>query len=274
MKKVFAVFVVGIVGLVMIVALSTEQAVSYTSGAPEAKTGSPGDGAHCATSGCHANSPATPTGNEIVGLISNVPVSGYVPGTTYDFTATMSDPSISKFGFEVSPQNIDGDVLGTLIAGPQTGLVGLNGYVTHTFSFTTGPGTRTWDFSWTAPESGTGDVTFYGAFNFANNNNQTGGDVIVLLDSTVSEDIATYINDRPINAFNIYPNPIGNVFSVNGTQGSAQYHIFNLEGKMIQNGNVDGRSAIKIDRSKVKSGIYFIRVNDKDHDEISRVLIR
>ena len=41
--------------------------------------------------------------------------------------------------------------------------------ITHTSSgiSTTGD-SNSWSFDWTAPASGTGDVTFYGAFNAAN----------------------------------------------------------------------------------------------------------
>lgn len=273
MKKLYALGIVGFVGILILIGLSSEQAISYTSGAPEGRTGSPGDGDHCATSGCHANNPATPTGNEVVGLTTNIPLTGYIPGTIYDLTATMSDPAISKFGFEISPQNETGDILGSLIAGPETGLVGLSGYVTHTFSFTTGPGSRSWDFSWMAPEVGTGDVTFYGAYNFTNNNSQTSGDVVVLLDSTFTEDLTTEIANQASNRFNIYPNPVNREFRIDGARGLTRYQLFNLEGRVVQSGIVSIATPVKVDRSKVKAGIYFIRVNNKEHDEMTRFLV-
>lgn len=124
-------------------------------GAPAGMTGSPGDGDNCTS--CHGGT-ATTTASLIT---SNIPASGYIPGTTYTITATNSLTGSGKMGFEVSPQNAAGDLLGTLTAGPGSKLVGGGKYVTHSNANST---TNSWTFSWTAPVAGTGTVTFYGAF--------------------------------------------------------------------------------------------------------------
>ena len=134
-------------------------ASSYTlmnpNGSPAAKTGSPGDGANCTE--CHGGTATTTAGQ----ITSNIPASGYVPGTTYQITATNPLTGAGKMGFEVSPQNVAGTQLGTLIAGTGSKLVSGSKYVTHSNANTT---TSTWTFSWVAPVAGTGQVTFYGAF--------------------------------------------------------------------------------------------------------------
>lgn len=124
-------------------------------GAPAGMTGSPGDGDNCTS--CHGGT-ATTTASLIT---SNIPASGYIPGTTYTITATNSLTGSGKMGFEVSPQNAAGDLLGTLTAGPGSKLIGGGKYVTHSNANST---TNSWTFSWTAPVAGTGTVTFYGAF--------------------------------------------------------------------------------------------------------------
>jgi hypothetical protein len=124
-------------------------------GAPAAKTGSPGDGSNCTE--CHGGTATTTAGQ----ITSNIPASGYVPGTTYQITATNPLTGSGKMGFEVSPQNAAGTQLGTLVAGAGSKLVGGTKYVTHSNANTT---TNTWTFSWVAPVAGTGQVTFYGAF--------------------------------------------------------------------------------------------------------------
>lgn len=60
----------------------TSTAHSNAGGAPIARTGSPGDGANC--TGCHTGTPASSGGS----ITSNVPVTGYIPGTNYNITAT------------------------------------------------------------------------------------------------------------------------------------------------------------------------------------------
>ena len=86
-------------------------------GVPAGMTGSPGDGDNCTS--CHGGT-ATTTASLIT---SNIPASGYIPGATYTITATNSLTGSGKMGFEVSPQNAAGDLLGTLTAGPGSNLV-------------------------------------------------------------------------------------------------------------------------------------------------------
>ena len=130
-------------------------AMMYPGGAPAAKTGSPGDGASC--SQCHGQTATTTAGL----ITTNIPPEGYTPGQTYQITATNSLTGSGKYGFEVSPQNIAGTQLGTLVAGTGNKLVGGTKYVTQSNSNST---THTWTFGWIAPAAGTGAVTFYGAF--------------------------------------------------------------------------------------------------------------
>jgi len=126
----------------------------HSSGAPAGYTGSPGDGHNCTS--CHGGSSSTVTG----WITSNIPASGYIANTTYTITATATGSG--NKGFEVSPQNVAGALLGTLTAGSGSKLVGSGKYVTH--NAPVGGSSATWNFSWTAPATGTGTVTFYGAF--------------------------------------------------------------------------------------------------------------
>ena len=161
------------------------EANSHTSGAAAMRTGSPGDGgATCKN--CHAG----PTPTTQAGLItSTIPPAGYTAGQTYTITATIARSGHTKFGFEISPQNITGTLLGTLIVTNTTEmqLVGTGKYITHKSAGVTGTNSRTWVFNWTAPAAGTGNVTFYGAFNITNAMNNSSGDTCVLSTLTVSE---------------------------------------------------------------------------------------
>jgi hypothetical protein len=135
----------------------------YPSGAPAGYTDSPGDGKNCTQ--CHGGSASPVTG----WITSDIPAAGYTTGTTYNITVTVSGSGHK--GFEVSPQNVTGDQLGTLIAGTGSHLTGGNKYVTHNSDPTSNP--ATWTFQWTAPSAGTGEVTFYGAFAVSKNTTKT-----------------------------------------------------------------------------------------------------
>lgn len=167
---------------------------SNSSGAPNGFTGSPGDaGNTCAVSGCHSG---FAVGTKTNVFTSNIPSDGYVPGTTYTITATVrSSPSRNTFGFQISPQTNAGALVGTLInTSAATKLTGAGKYLTHTSSGTTGSGgVKSWSFNWVAPAAGTGNVTFYGAFNHANGNGGTSGDSIFKSTYVISEKVAAPI---------------------------------------------------------------------------------
>lgn len=169
----------------MVVDAVRNEASSHSSGAPAARTGSPGDaGATCKN--CHAGpTPIVESG----WITSNIPSAGYTGGQTYTITATITRSGHSKFGFEVSPQNPTGTLLGTLITTntTETQLVGTSKYITHKTAGTAGANARTWTFNWTAPVAGTGNVTFYGAFLATNSGNNSSGDTTFTSTLLVSE---------------------------------------------------------------------------------------
>jgi hypothetical protein len=127
---------------------------SYPTGAPAGYSGSPADGQTCAN--CHGGT-ATTVSNV---LTTNVPTVGYTPGQSYTITVAIAGSSARK-GFEVSPQNNTGTMVGTIASGTGSTIVGSK-YVTHTSAKTSNP--STWTFTWTAPAKGTGTVNIYGAF--------------------------------------------------------------------------------------------------------------
>ena len=172
-----------ILGLSFIALLFTTSGILYTGGSPGGKTGSPGDVATCTQ--CHAGSAMAQSG----WVTSNIPSSGYTPGTSYNITVTVTQAGINKFGFECTAEDQFGSKVGTLsiLMGAQTQLANGNTSVTHKSNGTSGNGTKSWAFAWEAPPTGTGTVTFYAAFNAANGNGGTSGDNIYTSSLEVSE---------------------------------------------------------------------------------------
>src|SRR5690606_1068590 len=112
-----------------------------------------------------------------------------------------------RFGFQVSPQKTDGTLLGSLNATSQETQVTGGKYITHTQSGTAGnSGSKSWTFEWTAPTAGTGDVTFYGAFNIANGDNNTTGDEIWKSSLTISESGTSGIQANTLSQAKAYFN--------------------------------------------------------------------
>lgn len=195
MKRVLPVLIC-IIAAFITFSYNTQDVHGWRSGAPSGRTGSPGDGANC--TGCH-NTNAAISGSANAEITSTIPATGYIPGQTYTVTATVSGNGLVRFGFEISPQNVSGAQRGTIVVTDPTNtqITGVK-YITHTTLGTNGTNSRTWNFNWTAPVAGTGAFSFYGAFNAANNNNQSSGDIIYLEQLAVVE--AAQINTQPQNA--------------------------------------------------------------------------
>lgn len=162
--------------------------VLYHTGSPGAKTGSPGDGGATCTQ-CHGGTAQTVTG----WITSNIPASGYVAGQTYTITATATHAGAALFGFELTAENTANAKKGTFIItnAAETQLTNASKAVTHTTNGTNPTGNnRIWTANWTAPVAGTGSITFYAAFNAANGNGASSGDVIYKSSLAVQEYVA------------------------------------------------------------------------------------
>ena len=187
----------------------TQFSYSHSVGAPIATCGSPGDGGikYACTSCHHPVGNFTITATTKTGWVtSNIGTGGYIPGNTYTITATATRAGAQKFGFEISPQNSNsvvgfppapGKFQGTLtVTDPATTQLVLslapaisNKAITHTSDGTTPTtsGVKTWIFAWKAPGTGTGIVTFYGAFNAADGDGTVLGDSIYVSTLVIPE---------------------------------------------------------------------------------------
>jgi len=235
-----------------------------TGGASSGYSGDPAGGNQNCTS-CHIGNPAQ---MQTGWITSNIPVTGYVPNTTYTITATATGTSITKFGFQISPQNSSGTFLGTLVnTSAQTQLSSNQKYINHTSSGTAGSGSKTWTFNWTAPATGSGQVVFYGAFNLTNSGGNTSGDLIRLSTLTVNEDVSVGIcREHEKSVFNIFPNPVSDYLYVQSSEDipDSEYIISNLNGKQILSGKLLNHTT-GINISSLPSGIYIF------HSDISGV---
>ena len=236
----------------------------YPSGAPAGYTGSPGDGNNCTH--CHGGTPQNVEG----WITSNIPETGYVPGQVYQIKATSTGSG--KKGFEVSPQNFAGDILGSLISGSGSKLVGDNGYITHTS--TVSSSTAVWDFQWTAPAEGTGDVVFYGAFAIKESHTK-------LTSLLVHEDNTVSIAQSKSIQFSVYPNPARDRLSITYHINEPQIvsaQLFSLDGKLVSSlfnefqsrGNHSMESSIgQVERK----GVYLLLIKYGNYTFTRKILI-
>lgn len=238
--------------------------VLYPSGSPGGRTGSPGDSGNNCTA-CHSGTPQQATD----WISTNIPPEGYTPGQTYTITASGDHFGVAKFGFETTAEDASGVKQGTIIItdATQTKLVNANKAITHTIDGTTPFGdTKTWNFDWTAPQAGTGDITFYGAFNAANGNGSTSGDVIYLTSTTVTENAGVGLAESFATEIGLraFPNPARDYVMLsweNGQYRLKEIRVLSSSGKILeeQKGEIQ-----KIALDQLPVGIYYIQAIFQD----------
>lgn len=244
--------------------LLSSYTMMYPNGAPAGYTGSPGDAKNCTE--CHGGTATQAPG----AITTNIPATGYVAGQTYQITATNNLTGSGKLGFEVSPQNQSGALLGTLAAGVGSKLVN-NKYVTHTNANTT---QKTWTFNWTAPAAGTGAVTFYGAFA----RNKPGP--VSLSSLTVQELNTTALNEKAMDKLLITPNPNSGNFkvvlpsSLEGSNSTAS--IVNMAGINVEKVNFNNlnNNMLEVEMTQNHPGVYFLVIQNNSTRYTSKFVVR
>ena len=262
MKRIpYLIFLAGSVLFVIVMAGFGGSELKNSSGAPAGNTNSPGDGQNCTH--CMGGSAAPVTD----WITSDVPASGYEVGTTYNITVTATGSG--KKGFEVSPQDLSGNLIGTLTAGTGNKLVGSGKYVTHSASKSTNP--ATWTFKWTPPAGGAGDVTFYGAIAVTQTATKT--TTLVIHQSTVG------MSENRLIECSVFPNPVKDQVSVRfriDSPGRVNIELFDLQGKSAGRLLSEEFAAGTFVRSfpvELPSGNYIVRLLHGESVSGTRMLV-
>jgi hypothetical protein len=226
----------------------------------DGNAGAPMDngGQDCGSGYCHAVA-STATTNVI---FSDIPSSGYVGGTTYNFTVTMS--GAAAYGFELTPQTaLSSTGLGTWIAGAGSSVS--TKYIKHTTKKT--GASAVWTFQWIAPTTAP-TVTFYGAFNYANNNMTKTGDIIKTSSVTYTANSSTSVNEiNKVSLLSVFPNPTTDLLYITSDEIFRQGHIYSLDGKLVKTISEQELNSKSVFVSNLNSGIYFIHMQS-DHQTL------
>jgi hypothetical protein len=253
---------VGALALIVFQSFDTKS-LRKVDGTEPGYTGSPGDSLKNCTV-CHGG-----TAVAIEGWItSNIPTTGFVPGNTYKITATNTSLSHNRFGFSISPQAINGTLLGKLIV-TDTARTKLNGndkYITYRPAGVPNDDKAIWEFEWVAPADTVNEVVFYGAFN-SNQDGHKGGDLTRLSTLKVFKEgftggaeLSFGLNQR------LYPNPCNDYLEISmdiPVSSETTISLCDLNGKVVetlfQNFVKVGTINEKINMTHVKSGVYLVQ---------------
>jgi hypothetical protein len=220
--------------------------VSFTGGQGGNFSGSPGDGGSNCTA-CHAAG-STYGGTPV---LTNVPTA-YAAGQAYNLNLAINGSSVSKFGFNITAEDASGTKIGTWSPGTGTQLRNGGSGLTHTAAGTT---SNTWNFTWTAPASDQGPVTFYYSTLQANGNNANSGDHLI-----TGQSASVLTNENVASSFfNFYPTQVVNELNIElANFDEADVLIFNMNGQQVIQTKIGRQGQIAV--SSLSKGFYLCMV--------------
>jgi hypothetical protein len=236
---------------VLVIALIS--ATLNSGGSPGAKTGSPLDGNNCTQ--CHSGLPI-----DMENLIStDIPETGYIPGTTYTISFCAANPAAQKMGFEFTAENAENKV-GTFIITNSTDSKLANADKAVTHNGVVNSNAYNWSFDWTAPVAGTGEVTFYGAANTVNGNGGTSGDQVFLSSLSVEEDVSSGIQTDLNATVSIYTDYKNGYVRIAAKNLLRTVKVFDINGKLLKSLSDLNHSEINVNTQSLKKGIYLFEI--------------
>lgn len=161
------------------------------------RTDSPGEN-NC-TTGCHSTYTLNSGSGSVSIQSAGTPGFKYTPGQTYNMSVTVAQAGIGLFGVGIEALIASGDNAGTLnitdlastaIKTSSAVIPFVRRNIVQTLNGGQSQNSKVFNFSWTAPAAGTGDVTFYFAGVAANGNGTKIGDWVYTGLQLFTEDCA------------------------------------------------------------------------------------
>lgn len=236
--------------------------VGFTGGQGGNFSGSPGDNGSTCTA-CHA--PGANHGGTVT--LTGVP-SDYTAGTTYSLTLSISGSSVSKFGFNITAEDQNDTKVGTWTAGTGSQLRngGAGNGLTHNAS---GSSSSSWTFSWTAPATDQGPVTFHYATIQANSASGNSGDQMI---SGSSQQVLSN-GDISNTTFKLFPTVVQDELNVNlTTQNAGVATIYDMNGAMVSSMELTQEN--KLNLNDLTAGIYLLNVSVDGKTQTERFIKR
>lgn len=266
MKKIYSLFFLAGITLIMF-SFSAQDNDDGRAG----HTGSPGEQT-CAKSGCHAGSAVNGPNGSVSISAPDLVNWEYVPGQQYTINVTVSNPGRSLFGLGFEALQASGANAGTLSPGVGTHILNATvsgnsrASITHLLNGGASPNQHTFTFTWTAPSTNIGNVTFYVAGNAANGNGSTSGDLIYTSSQVVTPFTTSNV-DEFVKTVNLkaYPNPVVNELRVDYSirkAGQLEVIMFDAMGRTVKQwmneSVVPGNFSRTLDMSEFSKGQYIM----------------
>jgi hypothetical protein len=274
MKKTILYLFAGVCTLILLESFGNK-GLGKVDGTEPGYTGSPGDTLKNCTI-CHGGTAV----NVQNWISSNIPSTGFVAGSTYTIRAVNTLIGHNRFGFSISPQALDGKLLGTMLVTDtvRTKLVGNNKYITYRAAGVQALDSNVWEFQWVAPTDGTKEVVFYGAFN-SNIDGHKGQDVTRLSTLKVWREGFVSVNENNVlSQATIFPYPakqhitiqLPHILSVR-----TEISLYDTQGRlMLTSALLPGETQNQLDVSALPNGLYFVKMQSALMSHTQKMLLQ
>ncbi len=240
--------------------MSNRSGRAFTSG--NGATTAPGEsGTYCGSFGCHFSGSFDPEGQIKLLTTDSLEVDKYIPGEGYIIKINIEhNGTPAGYGFQLvglkSDDNSGISGFTNLPNKVQQVSLGDRQYIEHEDILQTNP----IYLNWTAPESGIGNIDFYGAVNVVNGNSESTGDGADTTQLKITEDIMSSLSEYKLNSATIlvYPNPASDLINIESNQSINSVSIINLEGRMVK--SISSPNLKIMDVSNLHAGVYVIHI--------------
>ncbi|MDA8693165.1 T9SS type A sorting domain-containing protein [Saprospiraceae bacterium] len=235
-------------------------------------TTSPGEsGQFCGSVGCHlGNTFQTDVQLELRDEDGNL-VNEYIPGQDYSVNIDIGHTGIpAGYGFQiVSLRDSDDSGISNFFDLP--GLTQESSSLQRQYiEQSTIIPVDNIDLNWTAPESGTGNVTFYVAGNAVNGNGNSGGDSADTTQLTITEEIMSSIDGiSDHSTIKVYPNPAQNFITIDSDVELLEIDMIDVQGHIVR--QIQGHTE---EIGDLPTGMYYIKAISKDGQSSVNRLIK
>ncbi|MFN9519073.1 MAG: choice-of-anchor V domain-containing protein [Bacteroidota bacterium] len=268
-KLITSFFAVAASAIVFSIVLQPQTATSNSSGAPSSGS----------CTACHGGTLQSSPDLLLEVLDSNLnTVTEYDPGQVYEVYIQMTRPSTKKYGFALSA---NAGTFGKLL--PTDNTIQLkSGYVTHTSSGNTfSDDTASWEMTWTAPSTGTGNIPLQLYINATNNNNSDNLDIIYSKQLVLNQRTTGLEKISTLNHIHVFPQPATQVLNLTydlKTAQTVQVELTDISGRKVYSSSAENKTAgehtERIYTSELNKGVYILRMLVGNETLVRKVIVQ
>ncbi|MFN7911069.1 MAG: choice-of-anchor V domain-containing protein [Bacteroidota bacterium] len=250
----------------------------------------------CDNVGCHTGKPLNVLSEGFVDVVSDIPLSGWVPNTVYNVTVTAIAKNRFAYGFlftawgkndsasrgTLLTSNSDVQVLKSLLRNSAAVKIDSNYYATHKqTSVAHSSGNSKWTFQWQSPAVKNQEIRFFLTAVCANANGATTGDFVYRINKNADSSAISGVNQFAVgvdemsleNEVKVYPTFVNQALhiAINKLNKFTSCQITDITGKVVLNEELKSNTQ-SIDVSHLKEGTYLLKVFGTDLFYTTKIL--